>query len=487
MSEVLEAVLRSIDEGQNLPLYLVAGDRVLAEPAAIQLGQALGKSVGCEPEIHRRPADLGSVLADLKTYSLFAPAKVVVVVESSVLADSGAAADLLDEAVEALPVGRETVELSTAERRAAGRLLQTLRLFQIDPATAAPEEVLSSLPPWALKGGTRYRQAHGNRPRGPRQVEEVRAQLAELLDAALSNGLRGWADTDVGELVDAVERGLPDGHALVLAESAVAKQHPLVETLQAQDALVAVGRVAVAKGGGWQGVELLSGELQRETGVGIAGPALQELARRTIVRSTARGSGPDAVDADSTARFAAEYRKLATMVSGDSIDRQLVEATVEDRGDEDAWKILDAIGAGDLQDALHRMHRLLSSAEDPIAARLSFFSLIASFGRQLAAVVALLECTGVPRNETSYPRFKTQIAPALQSDTAEGLKSPVAKLHPYRLFRVYQTACKIPASEIADLPSRILQTELRLKGESSEPDAALTALICDLASASHRA
>ena len=370
MSEALEAVLRSIDEGQRLPLYLVAGDRVLAEPAAIQLGQALGKSVGCEPEIHRRPADLGSVLADLKTYSLFAPAKVVVVVESSVLADSGAAADLLDEAVEALPVGRETVELSTAERRAAGRLLQTLRLFQIDPATAAPEEVLSSLPPWALKGGTRYRQAHGNRPRGPRQVEEVRAQLAELLDAALSSGLRGWADTDVGELADAVERGLPDGHALVLAESAVAKQHPLVETLQAQDALVAVGRVAVAKGGGWQGVELLSGELQRETGVGIAGPALQELARRTIVRSTARGSGPDAVDADSTARFAAEYRKLATMVSGDSIDRQLVEATVEDRGDEDAWKILDAIGAGDLQDALHRMHRLLSSAEDPIAARL---------------------------------------------------------------------------------------------------------------------
>ena len=71
--------------------------------------------------------------------------------------------------------------------------------------------------------------------------------------------------------------------------------------------------------------------------------------------------------------------------------------------------------------------------------------------------------------------------------SADGVKSPVAKLHPYRLFRVYQTASRIPPPELTDLPSRILQTELRLKGESSEPDAALTALVCDLASISRRA
>lgn len=487
MPESLETVLGSIDEGRIGPLYLVSGDRVLAEPAAIQIGQVLGKAVGCEPEVHRRPADLGAVLADLKTYSLFAPAKVVVVIDSSVLADSGAAAELLDETLEALPLSTQPTELSGAERRAAGRLLQTLRLFKIDPEAGTSEEVLSSLPPWALKGGIQYRKAHGNRPRGPRQVEELKAQLAELLEAALASGLRGWAESDLGELADVAARGLPERHALVLAESAVAKQHPLVDTLEEQGVLVSVGRVEAAKGGGWQGLELLADELKRETGVDIAVPALQELARRTILRATARGSGADSVDADSTSRFAAEYRKLATMVSGDTIDRQLVEATVEDRGDEDAWKILDAIGAGDLRDALFRVRRLLGSAEDPIAARLSFFSLVASFGRQLAAVSALLDSTGVSRSEASYQRFKTQIAPALQSDSADGLKSPVAKLHPYRLFRVYQTACRIPASELADIPSRILQTELRLKGESSEPDAALTALVCDLASAPHRA
>ena len=487
MSESTEAVLESIEAGRIRPLYLVTGDRVLAEPAAIQIGQALGRSVGCEAEVHRRPADLDLLLADLKTYSLFAPAKVVVVIESSVLADSGAAAELLDETVEALPISADPGDLSGVERRAAGRLLQTLRLFQIDPEAGAPEEVLANLPPWAFKGGIHYRKGHSNRPRGPRQVEDLKAQLIELLNAALASGLLGWAETDVGELAEAAEKGLPEGHTLVLAESAVAKQHPLVETLEAQRAFVEVGRVEAAKGGGWTGLELLAGELRRETGVDIAADALQELSRRTIMRSTARGAAADAVDADSTSRFAAEYRKLATMVPGGAIDRQLVESTVEDRGDEDAWKILDAIGAGDMKDALFRVRRLLGSAEDPMAARLSFFSLVASFGRQLAAVGALVDSTGVSRSEANYQRFKTKIAPALQSDSAEGLKSPVAKLHPYRIFRVYQTACRIPPAALADMPSRILQTELRLKGESTEPDAALTALICDLASVSRRA
>ena len=185
MSESTEAVLESIEAGRIRPLYLVTGDRVLAEPAAIQIGQALGRSVGCEAEVHRRPADLGLLLADLKTYSLFAPAKVVVVIESSVLADSSAAAELLDETVEALPISADPGDLSGVERRAAGRLLQTLRLFQIDPGAGAPEEVLDQLPPWAFKGGIRYRQAHSNRPRGPRQVEDLKAATDRALECSL--------------------------------------------------------------------------------------------------------------------------------------------------------------------------------------------------------------------------------------------------------------------------------------------------------------
>ena len=54
MSESTEAVLESIEAGRIRPLYLVTGDRVLAEPAAIQIGQALGQRDLGSPTGRRR-------------------------------------------------------------------------------------------------------------------------------------------------------------------------------------------------------------------------------------------------------------------------------------------------------------------------------------------------------------------------------------------------------------------------------------------------
>ena len=162
--------------------------------------------------------------------------------------------------------------------------------------------------------------------------------------------------------------------------------------------------------GGWQGLELLAAELERQTGVGIAADALAELARRTLRQESDRGRATGGVDADSTARFAGEYRKLANLVErqgDDRIDRKLVEQAVEDRGEEDVWQLLDAIAAGRGGEALDRLHRLIAAAEDPLAARLSFFSLLASFCRQLVAVRGMMRVARVPAGEGNYARFKT--------------------------------------------------------------------------------
>lgn len=478
----LEAVESAIARGEVGPLYLVAGDRVLAEPAALRLGEALATAAGCTIEVYKRPAELAPLLADLKTYSLFAPAKVVVAVETAVLADAKAAADLVDEALEACPVSvEEGVELSERERRSASRLLQTLRLFQLEMASGGASEVIGSLPQWVLEGGKGSGQRR--RRRGRRQVEEARLNLVTLLEAARAAGLQGWAESEIGELADVVHRGLPEGHTLVLAESAVAASHPLVDALAAETRYLTVGRVQAAKRGGWQGLDLLVAELCRETGVDMAPDALEELARRTIQTQATKGGLPGSVEADTTARFAAEYRKLATLSITGPIEAQLVESVVEDRGEEDAWKTLDAIGEGRTEEALHRIRRLLAAAADPIAARLSFFSLVAGFGRQLTALSGLMDLLEVSRRPVAYPRFKNQIAPRLQADLPGGRQSPVAGLHPYRLYRAYTVACRIPSARIGALPAKILETELRLKGESSQPDVALTALVCDLAAA----
>jgi len=477
-SATVKAISAQIAEGPPGPLYLLVGDRVLAEPAAIRIGEELARKVGCSIEVYRRPAEIGSLLADLKTYSLFAPAKIIVGVETAVLADSTAAAQLVDEALEACPISLEEGEdLTERQRRSASRLLQTLRLFQLESTTGSSSEVLSGLPDSALEGAVK--SGGRRRRRSRKQIEEVRQHLTGLLDAARAVGLRGWAETELGELADIAQRGLPEGHSLILAESTADAKHPLVKTLAAVGRYAAVGQVEVAKGGGWEGLDLLTSELCQETGVTIAPAAVKELARRTLQRRDTRGSA-GSVNAESTGRFAAEFRKLATLVGEGEIGTPLVENVVEDRGEEDAWKILDDIGAGRAGEAMQRIHRLVAAAEDPISARLSFFGLLAGFARQLTVLSNLTDQLEIPRRSVSYPNFKNQIAPRLQSDLHDGRPSPVAGLHPYRLFRAFSVASRIPPGVIQDLPARVLETELRLKGECGRPEVALSGFVCDL-------
>jgi hypothetical protein len=477
----IEAITHQIAEGGIGSLYLVVGDRVLAEPGAIRIGEALASKVGCEVAVYRRPAGLGALLADLKTYSLFASAKVLVAVETAVLADAQAAAHLLDEALESCPIAVDaSAELSEPQRRSASRLLQTLRLFQIAPHAGSAEEVIANLPDSALQGAVG--SSGRRRRRGRKQIAEAREHLVGLLEVARLAEIEGWAETDLGDLAEIAERGLPEGHALILAESTAAAGHPLVQKVAEAGRYAAVGQVEATKSGGWQGLDLLAAELGQETGASIDGRALEELARRTLQKSQTRG-GSASVSAESTARFAGEFRKLATLVGQGEIGLELVRNVVEDRGEEDAWKTLDAIGAGRADEALRRIDRLMSAAEDPIATRLSFFALLAGFARQLTALSNLIDLLQIPRQSMPYARFKAQLAPRLQAELPGGKQNPMAGLHPYRLYRAYLVACRVPAERVGRLPARVLETELQLKGESDQPDAALAALVCDIATA----
>ncbi|MDH3522557.1 MAG: hypothetical protein OES32_03140 [Acidobacteriota bacterium] len=471
-----EAVLERIASGQIEPLYLVSGDRVVAEPAGERIAHAAAETIGCEVTTRRRPARLQEVLSDLRTLSLFSSGKVTLVVESRVLADSRAAADLVDEAGEVLPLGGG--DLAPDERAAAGRLLQALRLFQVDPHRGSAEEALQGLPSWALQGGAGYRRRSRNRPRGKPQVEELKNGLADLLRAARAAELEGWAETELAELSQLVAGGMPPGHALVLVESSVAPDHPLVAALEARGAFLGSGRVEL-KRQEWRGLDGVAGELGRQTRVPIEPDALEELARRTLRPEETRG-GP--AKADSTERLAGEYRKLASL-AGESgtIDRALVEQSVDDRGEEDVWKILDDIGAGRVAGALYRVDRLMAGADDPLAARFALFGLLANYARQLTAVAGMARSLGVSRGERSYERFKREIAPRLKADRPGLGKSPLATLHEFRLYRVYQAASRLPAELLATLPARVLEVELALKGGSRRPHAVLAAWVAELA------
>jgi DNA polymerase-3 subunit delta len=476
VTSTAENLLRRIVERDPPPVVLVRGDLVLAEPMAQRVAAALAEAAGCAVETHRRPQRLTPILEDLRTYSLFTPAKVLLAVATAVLADRAAAADLLDEAADGLPVGDG--DLSPRARAAASRLLQALRLFGVDPLEDQPEEAMEALPSWALEGGRALRRGKP-RGRGKREAEELRAGLAKLLAAARGAGMSGYAEGDLAELGAIVEGGLPRGHALVLAEESSADEHPIVKALEGLGAVLDAGRVETAKDGSYEGLGALAAELERQTGTRMSSAARDELARRTL--RTSGGRGGDSTASDSTARFAAEYRKLADLSGGSTIQTELVEEAVEDRGQEDIWKLLDAIAEGRGGVALERLSRMLRSAEDPLAVRLQFFTVLAGFCRQLTAVGGLLPLAKVKGGEANYNNFKARIAPELQKDLPGGSKSPVAGLHPFRLHRVYLAASRFEAATLMRLPARVLETELRIKGESGEAEAAIYELIAELA------
>lgn len=463
---------------------LIHGDLVLAEPAAVRAAEVLAKLHGLPAdriETHRHPSSLAPVLQDLRTYSLFGGAKVLLVVDTAVFADRNAAAGLIDEAAEALPLSSPGGALGSRERQAASRLLQALHLFDADPAAASPERVLAKLPAWAFEGDRRGR---GGRARGKKQVEELRTGLAALLEGAVREGIQGMGEGDLAQLADAIRGGLPEGHALVLAERSVAADHPVVRLLEERGAVLPVGSVEAEQRGGFQGLDLIAAELEEQTGVAIASDALNELARRTLRKEgDGRGKG---IDSDSTARLAGEYRKLANQAQGAGtarITRKMVEQSVEDRGEEDVWQLLDAVATGRAAEALDRLSRLLTSADDPLAARLTFFALFSSFCRQLTAIRGMMRAARVPAGEPNFARFRDRMAPALQGELPGGGKNPLAGLHPFRLHRAYLAASRLPEPMLARLPAEVLETELRLKGESSEADAALATLVARVSTA----
>ncbi len=453
------------------PLYLVTGDLVLALPVGEKLAQELAARGGGTVELVRRPPALDQLLSDLRTFSLFGAPKVVLAIETAVLADRGSAAALITQALET-PLREDAGELGAEEKAAARRLLQVLRMFDRDPYTGSPEEAVASLPDWVVAGA----EGKGKQRNKGGKLDERRAALRRLLERARTAGLQGFAETDAVDLAEVVRRGLPAGHALILVESTITEDHPVVIQLRERQAVIEAGSVRADGRGHFEGLLLLQRELERETGIRIGDDALRELARRTL-RTEGRSN---ATSADSTARFAAEYRKLATL-AGERIDRDHVLSAVTDRGDEDVWQLLDAVAEGRGGEALPRLRRMVLAAEEPEAARLVFFAMISDFGRSVALVQALLRAQGLALGERNYNRFKAALAPKLQAPFDSGLPNPLARLHPFRLHRLYLMASRLRGTDLARLHWRLLETELRLKGESGEPDAALAHLVATLA------
>ena len=481
----IDAAVERIEGDDRQPLYLVIGEEVQAIREGTRIAEALASAAGCEVTVRNGAsgAELGSILADLFTYSLFEPAKIALVSGSAVFADRDAAADLIDEAAKAVVDDSGAVRplsdpLSSAERVAAGRLLQVLRLFGTGPLEGGAEEPISALPDWVLSGGKNYRKG-GRRGRLKKQKTELRKGLAALLGAARAEDLSGWSEGNLAELDRAAEGGLPEGHALVLVERSVDRDHPIVRRLGEREAAFAFDTLGLDRKGNPTGLDPIVAELARETGVSIGRAAAAELARRTL---RTEGWGAGEVDEASAARFAAEYRKIAAGMPEGSrrIDRAAVAEMVTDRGEEDVWKIISAIEERSPGEGLALMRRYFDGAKDRQGERFRFLSVLAGRCEQLIAVHGIAMAHRLPQQQ-HFNGFKARVLPKLMAEWPEAVRKPA----PYGLFRIYQAAMarRSPeaVAEVAELPWRVLETEMRLRGGSADGDTALEALVLAMA------
>lgn len=481
----IDAAVERIEGDDRQPLYLVIGEEVQAIREGTRIAEALASAAGCEVTVRNGAsgAELGSILADLFTYSLFEPAKIALVSGSAVFADRDAAADLIDEAAKAVVDDSGAVRplsdpLSSAERVAAGRLLQVLRLFGTGPLEGGAEEPISALPDWVLSGGKNYRKG-GRRGRLKKQKTELRKGLAALLGAARAEDLSGWSEGNLAELDRAAEGGLPEGHALVLVERSVDRDHPIVRRLGEREAAFAFDTLGLDRKGNPTGLDPIVAELARETGVSIDRAAAAELARRTL---RTEGWGAGEVDEASAARFAAEYRKIAAGMPEGSrrIDRAAVAEMVTDRGEEDVWKIISAIEERSPGEGLALMRRYFDGAKDRQGERFRFLSVLAGRCEQLIAVHGIAMAHRLPQQQ-HFNGFKARVLPKLMAEWPGAVRKPA----PYGLFRIYQAAMarRSPeaVAEVAELPWRVLETEMRLRGGSADGDTALEALVLAMA------
>ncbi|MCY3927147.1 MAG: hypothetical protein OXG81_02595 [Acidobacteria bacterium] len=481
----IDAAVERIEGGDRQPLYLVIGEQVVATREATRIAEALATAAGCKVVLHKGAAgaELGSILADLFTFSLFEAAKVALVVGSAELADRDAAAELIDEAAKVLGddyglAGVTGEGLSVAERKAAGPLLQTLRLFGIDPVAGAAGEAIAALPDSALAGGKSQRKG-GRRGRPKKERVQLARGLSALLEAARAEDLTGWSTSNLAELDRAAEGGLPEGHALVFAERSVDRKHPLVRRLLDRNVAFEVGELGLDGKGRATGLDPVVAELERETGVGIDRAGAQELARRTLRKE---GWGASVADAASAARFAAEYRKIAAgMPEGAGrIDRAAVEESVVDRGEQDVWDVFNAMEGQKPDAALAALRRYFDGAADRQGERFRFLSLLAGRCQQLTAAHGIGMAHSLPEAR-NFNGFKAKVLPKLMTEWPRGVKKP----GPWPLFNVYKAAMarRSPESVAAmnELPWRVLEAETRLRGGSGDDAAALEALVLAVA------
>jgi DNA polymerase III subunit delta len=397
VSDPLAPLLAEIQGGRVRPLYLCWGEEYLVRRDADALAAALVPD--SEAGLNFLVLDAGSpreIAAELLTLPLFPGRKAVLVRDPEFLAPRKGRVDALARVREAWKAGR---------RKEAARRLLAL----VSRAGWGPGELDPTLP---------------GAPSAEAWKEELGVTLAEAdLDwlrevaAFVKEERIATPESDASPLLEAVERGLPEGHALLVVATDIDPRHPLLKLTQKHGAIVE---------------RKLAGRL-RELDLAPAA--------RSFLAGTGKRLGPGAEEelrerlGGQMRLLQSELEKLVAYVEGPLIRREDVAQLVARTRDEEYLELSDALQKQDLPAALHYVGEALARG----AAPLMLLGAIASVVRSLLESHERMVHLGRAQPPRSFDEFKSRLFPGVEREArAAGQRVP----HPWAAFLGMQAAAR---------------------------------------------
>ncbi|MBI5379394.1 MAG: hypothetical protein HZA23_04480 [Nitrospirae bacterium] len=431
----LEHLLKEIREGQPRPVYLIHGEeRYQVESAAARLIEALLPEADRALNLVRfegREADPQRIAESLLTYSFLPGRQVLHVVDPPFLASRQSPKTCLERALDFWQQGSKAEALRSlaqfAER--AGWQLADLQ-----------GAGWRSMPPETWEEGAGFPREEVGDPEG------LDALLAVLdLEAEGAPAPPGSPSA----LEEALTRGIPPLHTLIIAASSV-------------DQRLALSR-AIARVGGVLAYER-GNERQRAAGIReVVQAALQRLGKRITTEGLEllqAKLGTEQQAGASSVEMLAAYVGDRPLITEDDI------AACVGRTREDVlYDLTGALTARDLDRSLFYLKELLDQGMHPLQVHAGLVNKL----RQLLLARSLVSLPAAAGWKTgmTYGAFQSLAARWKESTDRdlEGLE-PILRLHPYPLSQLLEAASRFTPEELLTAYDRLFTLESRLKSDA---------------------
>jgi DNA polymerase-3 subunit delta len=385
----LAPLLAEIRDGRLRPLYLVWGEEYLVRRDAEALVDALVpaalRSLNLVVLDGASPREIAN---ELVTLPLLSGNKVVLLHDPEFLAPKKGRTDALAKARDAWKAGRR--------KEGARRLLALVARAGWGPLALEPGQPgAPSVEDWKEELSVPLAEA---------DLDFLREVAAFVREEAL-----GPPESDATALLALLERGLPEGHALVVAATDVEAKSPLLRLAREEGAL-----------------------LERKLASRLRDLDLSAVAR-DFLKPFQKRLGPGAEEVlrervgGNMRLLQSELEKLALHAPGALIERSDVELLVAHTRDEEFLELADALQKRDLVSALAYVDEALAGGAPPLL----LLGAIASVVRGLLEALERMAHLGAGKLPRSFDDFKARLFSAIEREAkAAGARIP----HPYAAY-----------------------------------------------------